>query len=118
MAMKTFNYYVQLGIVISILLILLATIFENGLMMLILYLQFGVGVYQFLVGAFFAYRNALNGQFRVYFLAALANLLCLSLFTVIEPDDFRLVTTLLAFVIPWILAIYFMILSYQYHKKP
>ena len=115
--MKTFNYYIQLGIVISVILIFLAAIVENGMLLFLLYVQFGVGVYQFLVGAYFAYIDALAGQFKRYFYFALANLTSISLFAIIEPEDFSRVFSLLVFVLPWTLAVYFFFLSYRYYQQ-
>ena len=115
--MKSFNYYVQVFFLGIVVLILIASIFEVRYLFLILYLQIVVGIYQFLFGAFLAFRKDSGGLFKKYFYLALASLASLSIFTVIDIESYLWLFGILFAGFPWALAVCFGVLSHRYYKE-
>ena len=115
--MRVFNYYVQVFILFLIVLILISSLFEVGYIILIFYLQFFVGIYQFLFGAFLAIKNEHRGLFRRYFFLALASLMSFTIFLIIDNDQYEWLFGILFAGVPWALAIYYGLLSHRYYKE-
>ena len=115
--LKGFNFYIQAIFFAAVITVLATSLFIKESIWMIFYMQLGIGIYQLGLGILYALSRRAHGRFRLYAFLAMLNLGILwSLFR-FQWIDNEIVVQFFFVVTPWILAVYFFLLSYRYFKQ-
>jgi|GEM_PF-3250372 len=114
--MKSLHFYIQAMLFAAVLLILLGSIIFNEILFYVLYFQFFIGVYQYVTGTWLLLRRKYVDQLRYYWLISTLDLLILVGSTYTHNSISGFLMAVFFFVVPWPLAIYYLMFSYQIHE--
>ncbi len=115
--MKVINFQLQAGVFALVILLILGNILHSGLIVFVLYIQFFLGIYQYITGSYLFLFRRLFGEFKIYWIAATINLIILISGAISKIDFQNWMIFGVLFVIPWLLALYFFWLSYKMYQK-